>query len=97
MARAGRPLFSLASGALLALMRPWHGDGFGRLLTTWFAFLSMQEGLGYLIVAPVLRAGDTGAALAELNAPWIAYAASVAVRWPGCSGWRADVPSKGWN
>ena len=73
------PLFSLASGALLALMRPWHGDGFGRLLTTWFAFLSMQEGLGYLIVAPVLRAGDTGAALAELNAPWIAYAASVAV------------------
>lgn len=68
------PLFSLVSGLLAMRFRPFRGHGFAQLLWIWIAFLSAEEGFGYLIIAPLITAGDTGAALSALNAPgWVGW------------------------
>ena len=76
------PLFSLVSGLVAMHLRPFRGRGFLQLLWVWFAFLSAEEGFGYLTIAPLVTDGDTGAALAELHAPvwvgWVCMAAGIA-------------------
>ena len=64
------PLFSLLTGLLAMTFRPFRRHGFARLFWVWAAFLSAEEGFGYFTVAPIITAGDTGAALEALNAPW---------------------------
>lgn len=76
------PLFSLVSGLVAMRFRPFRGHGFAPLLWVWLAFLSAEEGFGYLTIAPIIEAGDTGAALAALNAPgwvgWVCMALGIA-------------------
>lgn len=68
------PLFSLVSGLIAMRFRPFRGHGFAQLLWVWAAFLSAEEGFGYLTIAPLITGGDTGAALAALNAPgWVGW------------------------
>ncbi len=68
------PLFSLVSGLPAMTFRPFRGHGFAQLLWVWIAFLSAEEGFGYFTIAPLITAGDTGAALAALNAPgWVGW------------------------
>lgn len=68
------PLFSLVTGLLAIAYRPVRRGGFVALLWVWFAFLSAEEGIGYLFIAPLVSAGDTGAALAAMEAPgWVAW------------------------
>jgi hypothetical protein len=68
------PLFSLVSGLLAMTFRPFRGHGFAQLLWVWIAFLSAEEGFGYFTIAPLITVGDTGAALAALNAPrWVGW------------------------
>lgn len=68
------PLFSLVSGLLAMMFRPFRGRGFGELLWAWIAFLSAQEGFGYLTIAPIITTGDTGVALSALRAPgWVGW------------------------
>ena len=69
------PAFSLVTGLMAMLVRPIRRGGFGPILWVWFAFLSAEEGFGYLTIAPLVSAGDTGGALAALQAPgWIGWA-----------------------
>jgi len=76
------PFFSLVSGLVAVRLRPFRGRGFPQLLWVWFAFLSAEEGFGYLTISPLVTDGDTGAALAELHAPvwvgWVCMAAGIA-------------------
>ena len=68
------PLFSLVSGLIAMRFRPFRGHGFAQLLWVWAAFISAEEGFGYFTIAPLIKAGDTGAALAALNAPgWVGW------------------------
>ena len=68
------PAFSLVSGLVAMMFRPFRGLGFAELLWAWFAFLSAQEGFGYLTIAPLIAGGDTGAALSALHAPgWVGW------------------------
>ena len=68
------PVFSLVSGLVAMMFRPFRGRGFAELLWAWFAFLSAQEGFGYLTIAPIITNGDTGAALSALHAPgWVGW------------------------
>ena len=68
------PVFSLVSGLVAMMFRPFRGLGFAELLWAWFAFLSAQEGFGYLTIAPLIADGDTGAALSALHAPgWVGW------------------------
>jgi hypothetical protein len=68
------PAFSLVSGLVAMLFRPFRGLGFAELLWAWLAFLSAQEGFGYLTIAPIITGGDTGAALSALHAPgWVGW------------------------
>jgi hypothetical protein len=73
------PVFSLASGLLIIRTARHWGNGFVRLFWLWFGFLSAQIGCGYLIIAPVAHVGDTGQALALLNAPIAVYVLSFVV------------------
>ncbi len=69
------PLFSLVSGLVAMRFHPFRRHGFSQLVWVWAAFLSAEEGFGYLTIAPIIQTGDTGAALAALNAPgWVAWA-----------------------
>jgi hypothetical protein len=76
------PLFSLVSGLLAMTFHPFRRHGFAHLLWIWIAFLSAEEGFGYLTIAPFITAGDTGAALSALKAPgwvgWICSAVGIA-------------------
>src|SRR5690349_18347856 len=63
------PVFSLVTGLVAMMFRPFRGRGFAELLWAWLAFLSAQEGFGYLTIAPLMADGDTGAALDALHAP----------------------------
>ena len=68
------PAFSLVTGLVAMMFRPFRGHGFAELLWAWFAFLSAQEGFGYLTIAPLISGGDTGAALTALHAPgWVGW------------------------
>lgn len=61
------PLFSLATGLLLAFWTPLRRrGGFGHLLWLFFAFASLMEGVGYLIITP-FGAGDTAYAADQLG------------------------------
>lgn len=66
------PLFSLVMGlTLMVVARRW-GSGFGRLFWLWLAFLGVMNFVGYCFIAPFARGGDTGQALALLQAPgWV--------------------------
>lgn len=71
------PFFSLVTGLLAMRFRPALRGGFGPLLWVWFAFISAEEGVGYFIIAPIITAGDTGAALEALKAPgWVGWASA---------------------
>ncbi|MDO9378861.1 MAG: hypothetical protein Q7T56_08415 [Nocardioidaceae bacterium] len=73
------PAFSLVSGlVLLAVSRTW-GHGWVRLLWTWLSLVSIQNGVGYLLIAPLAPAGDTGRVLALTGAPgWVSALSLVA-------------------
>ncbi|MGA4670696.1 hypothetical protein ACPCG0_13030 [Propionibacteriaceae bacterium Y1923] len=68
MAMAG-PVFSLVTGFVMAIWTPLRRRGdFAHLLWLFFAFASMQEMVGYLVITP-FGAGDTGVTAALLNIP----------------------------
>jgi hypothetical protein len=72
------PVFSLSSGLVAMRIRPFGGRGFAQLLWIWLAFLSAEEGFGYLIIAPTVPVGDTGTVLTELHAPsWVGWVVMV--------------------
>lgn len=72
------PAFSLVSGLLVVALARLRPPGWWRLWLAWAGFLSAQEGIGYLVIAPFVSAGDTGSALAALVAPgWVAWALAV--------------------
>lgn len=72
------PAFSLVSGLLVVALARLRPPGWWRLWLAWAGFLSAQEGIGYLIIAPFVGAGDTGSALEALRAPgWVAWALAV--------------------
>jgi len=80
------PIFSLVSGLVAMMFRPFRGRGFAQLLWAWFAFLSAEEGFGYFTIAPIFTSGDTGAALAALGAPgWVGWLCTAF-----CSPWAAS-------
>ncbi|GAA1889241.1 hypothetical protein [Lapillicoccus jejuensis] len=69
------PAFSLLSGLLVVALARLRPPGWWRLWLAWAGFLSAQEGIGYLVIAPLVSSGDTGAGLAALSAPgWVAWA-----------------------
>ncbi|WP_166999196.1 hypothetical protein [Paramicrobacterium fandaimingii] len=73
------PAFSLVTGFAALALTPFRG-GFARLIWLWFAFLSVMEGIGYLVLTP-FGIGDTGAAAVALELPpavsWVCFAAGV--------------------
>ncbi len=68
------PVFSLVSGAIMAAWTPLRRrGGFGHLLWLWFAFTSLMEGVGYLVITP-FGAGDTAMAVESFGWPiWVAF------------------------
>jgi hypothetical protein len=53
---------------------PFRRHGFAHLLWIWIAFLSAEEGIGYLTIAPLISGGDTATALSALKAPgWVGW------------------------
>lgn len=77
------PVFSLVTGFACALWLPLRRrGGFAHLLWLWFAFTSILEGAGYLVIT-LFGAGDTAMAADALDAPlWtrvVATAAGVAL------------------
>ncbi len=63
------PIFSLVSGVVCAFWMPFkRRGGFGQLLWFWFAFTSIMEGVGYLVITP-MGAGDTAATADALGWP----------------------------
>jgi hypothetical protein len=54
------PAFSLVIGLLAMAVRPFQRSaGFAHLWWLWFAFMSVMEGVGYLVLTP-FHVGDTG-------------------------------------
>ncbi|MFV0254212.1 MAG: hypothetical protein ACK5H2_12870 [Beutenbergiaceae bacterium] len=83
MAIAG-PVFSLISGFVMTQWLPLRSrGGFGHLLWLMFAFASMMEGIGYLVIAP-FGAGDTATAAALFSwpgwVPWLMLVAGVVLQ-----------------
>jgi hypothetical protein len=66
------PVWSLVMGAvLLGIAQSW-GTGFSRLFWLWLSFMGVMNFVGYLEIAPFVKAGDTGRALTLLRAPgWV--------------------------
>lgn len=79
------PIFSVLSGLLGIVVDrfvvPFRARPFWRMVWLWTLFASVQEGLGYLQVTALLRAGDTAQALNLLEAPPIAYVIFTIVGW----------------
>lgn len=72
-------LFSLVTGFLCALWLPLRRTGgFLHLLWLWFAFTSIMEGAGYLMIT-ALGAGDTAVTAEALGAPVWAMALTTLV------------------
>lgn len=69
------PLFSFVTGLIAALWSPISPQRtFAHLLWRWFAFISMMEGICYLIITP-FGAGDTAEAAKHLGWPsWVSIA-----------------------
>lgn len=65
---------SLLIGALFTSWQPFRrSNGFGHLLWLWFAFTSLMEGVGYLVITP-FGAGDTAMAVESFGWPiWVAF------------------------
>lgn len=77
------PAFSLVTGLLAMVVMPWRRrGGFLHLAWLWFAFMSVMEGAGYLVLTP-FGVGDTGATAASYGSPayviWPAFAVGVAI------------------
>lgn len=82
MAAAG-PVFSLVMGlALMRASRSW-GRGLVRLFFLWLSSMGVMNFVGYLVIAPFARVGDTGQVLSLLQAPGWVY---VAVALVGAAG-----------
>lgn len=73
------PLFSLVLGVIVLLPGRRVGRGFGRLLVLWLGLISIQVCAGYLMIAPLSRAGDTGKVLDLLGAPTLVFVVFVIV------------------
>lgn len=66
---ASAPIFSLITGIACALWQPLkRRGGFSHLLWLWFAFVSIMEGVCYLVITP-FGAGDTATVAKALNWP----------------------------
>src|SRR5699024_11326972 len=66
------PVFSLAVGGVATAWQPLRRRrGYGQLVWLWFAWASVMEGVGYLLLTP-FGVGDTGSTAATCAAPlWI--------------------------
>jgi len=73
------PLVSLVMGLVVLRVARNTGSGFGRLFWMWLAFLGVMNFVGYCFIAPFAQGGDTGQALALLNAPVWAFVLVAAV------------------
>lgn len=73
------PLFSLVLGLVLMIIGRRWGSGFVRLFWMWLAFMSVMNFVGYLVIAPLAPAGDTGRALALLGAPDLVVIAAMVI------------------
>lgn len=76
------PAFSLVTGVLAVLVQPFRRTrGFVHLWWLWFAFMSVMEGVGYLLLTP-FGVGDTGSTADAYDAPalvsWTCFALSIA-------------------
>lgn len=73
MALAG-PVFSLVTGLVAMAVQPFRsGRGFAHLLWLWLAYVSVMEGVGYLLLTP-FGVGDTGATAALYENPaWVGW------------------------
>lgn len=77
------PAFSLLTGLLAMAFMPWRRSrGFVHLAWLWFAFMSVMQGAGYLILTP-FGVGDTGSTADAYGSPavlmWVAFAIAVAI------------------
>jgi len=77
------PVFSLVTGLLALVIMPWRQSrGFLHLAWLWFAYMSVMEGAGYLVLTP-FGVGDTGSTAAAYGSPayliWPAFALGVAL------------------
>jgi hypothetical protein len=67
------PVWSLVMGAvLLVVARSW-GTGLTRLFWLWLGFMGVMNFAGYLLIAPIVPAGDTARAMTLLEAPVWAF------------------------
>ncbi len=66
---AAGPGFSLVLGLVLVVVARSWGSGFVRLFWMWLAFMSVMNFVGYLVIAPIAPAGDTGQFLELLGSP----------------------------
>lgn len=66
------PAFSLITGAIAMAWQPFRArGGYGQLLWLWLAWVSLMEGVGYLLLTP-FGIGDTGMTAASYDAAlWI--------------------------
>lgn len=66
------PVFSLVVGGVAMAWQPLRRRrGYGQLVWLWFAWASVMEGVGYLLLTP-FGVGDTGSTAATYAAPlWI--------------------------
>jgi len=77
------PVFSLVTGLLALVIMPWRQSrGFLHPAWLWFAYMSVMEGAGYLVLTP-FGVGDTGSTAAAYGSPayliWPAFALGVAL------------------
>jgi hypothetical protein len=87
------------------VIMPWRRSrGFMHLAWLWFAFMSVMEGAGYLVLTP-FGVGDTGATAAAYGSPayviWPAFVLGAAIpvwlamrfAWPAVRHTAADLTS----
>ncbi len=75
------PLFSLVSGflgvAVDRAVRPFRGRPYWRLVWLWTVFASIEEGVGYFMIAGIFSAGDTAQAFTLWGLPrWVLFAST---------------------
>lgn len=63
------PLFSLLFGALMLLIAKQLRPSLTHLFTMWLGLVGMVTCLGYLLIAPIAREGDTGKVFAYFGIP----------------------------
>ena len=77
------PGFSLVTGLIAMVVMPWRERrGFGHLAWLWFAYMSVMQGAGYLLLTP-FGVGDTGSTADAYGSPayviWPAFVIAVAM------------------